>query len=175
LADDEGETMELIRLPFSTGASCDLVENALTSIPKAIPTDVAATIQFTTRKASSTEERFGLYGGALDCLGALPCPVVGAYADSPSSVGARTTFPHSVALEGLVVGETYAFSVRAEDETGSSAVGSGNFVTAPLPKIALNEIMGNAPNVPEIPMDFPGEYLELVNFGDEDVELSGWS
>src|SRR5690606_28669047 len=92
LADDEGETMELIRLPFSTGASCDLVENALTSIPKAIPTDVAATIQFTTRKASSTEVRFGLYGGALDCLGALPCPVVGAYADTPSSDGVRTTF-----------------------------------------------------------------------------------
>lgn len=174
LADDEGETMELIRLPFSTGTSCDLAPNVLAAAPEAIPTDVAATIRFSTTKASSTEVRYGLAGGPLDCLGALPCPVVGAYASVPVAT-VPPTYAHSVALDGLVVGESYTFSVRAEDETGSSAIGSGTFVTAPLPKVSLNEIMGNAPNVPEIPMDFPGEYLELVNYGDEDVELSGWS
>lgn len=175
LSDDEGEGMDVVRLPFTTGSGCDLQPNVLVSAPHAVPTDVAATIRFSTTKASTTEVRYGIEGAALDCLGAVPCPVVAAPATSPAPDSLPPTYPHSALLGELTVGESYAFTVRAEDETGSVATGSGSFVTAPLPKIAINEIMGNAPNVPEITLDFPGEYIELVNFGDEDVELSGWS
>lgn len=173
IADDEGETMELIRLPFATGASCDLTPNALREAPLALPTDVSATIQFVTTKPSTTEVRFGLAGGPLDCLGAHPCPVVGPYGSTTAA--GSPGFLHSAVLEGLVVGETYAFRVRAEDETGSTAIGQGQFVTAPLPQVSINEIMGNPPNVDGIPSDNAGEYIELLNFGEEDVDLSGWS
>ncbi len=173
ITDDEGSEMEVVRVPFTTGPSCDLQPNGLLVLPEAIPTDVAATIRFSTSKASSTEVRYGVLGGALDCLGAVPCPVLGAFSSAPVEGTIPPRYAHSVSLSGLVVGESYAFRVRAEDDTGSSATGSGSFVTAPLPEIGLNEIMGNGPS--GAPSDAAGEYVELVNYGDIDIALASWS
>jgi hypothetical protein len=170
LTDDEGEEMGELRLSFSTSAACDLVPNTLLESPSAAPTDIAATVRFETSKASSTEVRFGASGGPLDCLLQTPCPVLGAPSLLPQAGTTPPRFLHEVLLTGLVVGEAYDFSVRAEDETGSSAVGVGSFVTAPLPAVALNEVMGNPVTEPA------GEYLELINYSDtETYALAGWS
>jgi hypothetical protein len=80
-------------------------------------------------------------------------------------------FQHSVLISGLTLGESYQFVVTAEDDVGQFATGSGAFVTAPLPEIAVNEVMANAPGSNE-PRD---EYIELTNFGAVDVSLDGYT
>lgn len=171
LKDDEGEGMEEERIPFTTGPSCDETPLVLLGAPDVVATDVRATVRLSTNKASTTEIRYGRAGGPLDCLGELPCPAPAPSATSPVVGSAPPAFERVVTVEGLVVDEEYKFLIRAEDEVGSVVLHTGSFVTAPLPKVAINEIMGDTP----VPQDRPGEYVELVNFGEEAVDLSDWS
>lgn len=67
----------------------------------------------------------------------------------------------------------YDFQVRAEDWVGSVAVATGSFVTAPLPKVVLTELLADSPA--GITPDANGEFLELYNDGEEAIDLSGFA
>jgi hypothetical protein len=180
LKDDEGEGMEELRIPFTTGPSCDQVPLVVLGAPVVVATDVRATLRFSTNKASSTELRYGITGGPLDCLGVVPCPKAVPNTTSPVVGSSPPAYERAIAIEELVVGEEYAFLLRAQDDVGAVAMVEGSFVTAPLPKIAINEIMGNSPQVRDANgafafSDSDGEYVELVNFGDDPVDLSAWT
>jgi hypothetical protein len=172
LTDDEGETMEVVRTPFTTSAACDLEPNVVASV-EAIAGEVDAHVRFDTTKASTTEARWGLVGGELDCLGTTPCPARAADAVDSLPGVSPPLFRHTVNLEGLSLGEQYRVLVLAEDLNGKVAQAETTFTTAVLPKVALNEIHAN-PNTDQ-GGEPAGEYVELHNYGDESVSLVGWA
>lgn len=159
-----GQPLEEYREELTASASCDLVPNTLRDLASTAG-DVTATIRFLTTKPSTTEVRFGVAGGELDCLGG-PCPVLGAPTTTANAV-------HTVGLSGLTVNVDYDFAVTAEDEVGFVATARGSFRTSPLPKVAVNEaladtVAGRA--------DDEGEFVELHSFEPADgVDLTGWS
>ncbi|MCP4498789.1 MAG: hypothetical protein GY822_02345 [Deltaproteobacteria bacterium] len=167
ISDDQGESMVPFHIPFTTGASCQTERNQVVGTPLAVAGDVSATISFVTNHESTTKVWFGLSGGALDCDDSLPCPVVGEAAIAPSEPG---RFVHSAQITGLVVSQTYDFYFSSEDDFGSAAVGEGSFTTAPLAKVSINEILADA-----VGTDSTGEFIEIHNFGDVVVDLSGFS
>ena len=172
ITDDEGEEMDSVRIPFSTSEACDEELNRVVGTPLVIAGDVAASVRFDTTKPSSTEIRFGVAGGDLDCLG-LPCPLRGASSSIPSPNVSPPRFVHSVDIPGLEVDISYDFQVRAEDWVGSVAVANGTFATAPLPKVVLSELLADSPA--GITPDANGEFIELYNDGDEPIDLSGFA
>lgn len=172
IADDEGEVMAEESIDFSTGAACDLEPNRVVGQPLVVAGEVAASIRFDTSKASSTEVRYGLAGGPLDCLGRT-CPVRGAPSLIATPGVSPPRFVHALDVAGLEVDVEYDFQVRAEDPVGFVATAEGSFQTAPLPKVAVNELVANAPA--GISPDANGEFVELYNYGDEPVDLSGFA
>ncbi len=161
---DTGQTLQPFSAEFQTSAACDEAPHQLSGAPAAIAGEVNATVRYRTTKPSTTFVRFGVDGGALDCLG-LPCPVVGAAARTPDN----GTFVHSVLLEGLTVNTTYRAIVSAEDDFGLVATGTLTFLTEPLPKIAVNEVMVDPSGT-----ENQGEYIELANFGAVEIDVTGW-
>jgi hypothetical protein len=125
-------------------------------------------VSFATNKASTALVRYGVDGDALDCLGAI-CPVLGAAVRAPTPGATPVAFTHAVAIEGLTVGVTYRAIVSAEDDVGNVAAATLTFVTEPLPKLAINEAMVDPDGT-----ENEGEYVELVNFGAVDLDVSGW-
>ena len=172
-----GQRLVPFSATFTTGAACDSAPNLIIDgvdpgfegDVDAIPGEVAAIISWETTKASTTEVRFGARGGVLDCLGA-PCPVTGAAARFPIAGSSPPRFLHSVELVGLTLNAPYDVVVSAEDDVGNTATASVGFETAPLPKVAINEVMAN----PSTSSEATGEYVELVNFGDTAEDISGW-
>jgi len=173
IRDAEGETMETVTLPFTTSTSCDVAPHVVFS-SQAIASEVTATIRFETSKPSTTQVRFGLQGRELDCLGTTPCPVFGADANDPLP-GASPRFAHDVVLTGLSIDQTYSYRAVAEDFTGQSAMVEGSFTTSTLPEVAVNEIMANPSADQAGDSEADGEYIELFNYGDVSVDLSGWA
>lgn len=178
ITDDEGQDLAASAIEFTTSAACDTTPNTIIGAPFPIGGETTATIRFDTSKASTTTVRWGLPGGPLDCGGAT-CPAIGPPALVPDSSGATPKFVHSVEITNLEVNATYAFQVQAEDDVGSVAVAAGAVRTAPLARVAVNEVMANArtsenddgSSSPES----EGEYLELANYGEVDVDLSGFA
>lgn len=168
---DTGQALVPYSATFSTGASCDTVEHVVVGAPEAIAGETSATVRFTTNKPSTTLVRFGLDGGELDCLGAA-CPVLGASVRTASADSSPPAFVHALQIEGLEVDRTYRFVVSAEDDVGTVASGAGTFVTAPLPKVSVNEVMANPPAA--FTSEAKGEYVELANFGTDALDVSGW-
>ncbi len=166
---DTGQALAPFSADFTTGAACDAAPNLIVDGPDAIPGEVAASVRFETTKASTTEVRFGLSGGPLDCLGAA-CPVLGTPARAAIAGSSPPRFLHSVELAGLALDSSYDVVVSAEDDVGNTATAPVSFITAPLPKVAINEVMAN----PSTSSEATGEYVELVNFGDVVVDISGW-
>lgn len=164
---DNGQTLLPFSTSFTTGAACDTTPVVVTGAVEAIAGETSATVRFETNKASTTEARYGA-GEALDCLGAA-CPALGAPARTATSGSTPPRFAHSVELTGLQLGVTYRVVVSAEDDVGHVARAEATFATAPIPKVGVNEVMANAAAEPA------GEYVELANFGDETVDLSGWA
>ncbi len=161
---DTGQTLQPFSQDFTTGSACDTTPNSMSDLEH-VDGEVDATVRFTTSKPSTTEIRFGLVGGALDCLGG-PCPVLG---QSTTTAGAL----HSVAVTGLTVNTDYAFVASAEDAVGNVATGSGVIHTAPLPKIAVNEMLADAAGSGT---DDQGEFIELVSFEPTvTTDLGGWT
>jgi hypothetical protein len=158
-----GEQLAPYREPLTVSGACDLVPNVLSGLASTAA-DVSASVRFTTTKPSTTEVRWGLSGGPLDCLGA-PCPAIGTPTTTANAL-------HGVAITGLTVNVDYDFVVSAEDEVGFVATGRGAFRTAPLPKIAINEALADAQDgVP----DAAGEFVELTSHEDSDVvDVTGW-
>lgn len=168
---DTGQKLAPFTTTFTTGAACDTAANLIVDGPEAIAGEVAAQLRFETTKASTTEVRFGLAGGELDCLGAA-CPATGNAARIPIAGSSPPRFLHTVELAGLTLNATYDVVVSAEDDVGITATGRVTFVTAPLPKVSLNEVMANPPA--SFPSEAAGEYVELANFGPDVVDVSGW-
>jgi hypothetical protein len=164
---DNGQGLVPFSTTFSTGAACDTTPNQIIGAVEAIAGETSATLRFDTNKPSTTEVRYG-EGDVLDCLGAA-CPVAGASARTAVSGSSPPRFQHTVDLTGLQLGVTYRVVVNAEDDVGQVVRGEATFTTAPIPKIAVNEVMANAAVEPA------GEFIELDNFGDVAVDLSGWS
>lgn len=159
-----GQPLEEYREEFTVSGTCDLVPNTLSGLASTAG-DVTATIRFLTTKPSTTEVRFGVAGGELDCLGG-PCPVLGAPTTTANAV-------HTVGLSGLTVNVGYDFAVTAEDEVGSVATARGSFRTSPLPKVAVNEALADTVAGRT---DDEGEFVELHSFEPADgVDLTGWS
>jgi hypothetical protein len=169
---DTGQALAPFAVEFTTGSACDESPNFVVDGPDAIAGETAATIRFETTKASTTEVRFGLAGGALDCLGAA-CPGIGNPARVPVPGTSPPRFLHSVEVAGLEVGNSYEVVVSAEDDVGITASARVSFVTAPLPKVAINEVMANPPA--SFASEAVGEYVEIANFGDVVVDVSGWA
>jgi hypothetical protein len=164
---DNGQGLVPFSTTFATGAACDTAPNQIVGAIEAIAGETSATIRFDTTRASTTEVRFG-DGAVLDCLGAA-CPVNGAAARAAVAGSSPPRFQHGVDIAGLQLGVTYRVVVSAEDDVGQVVRGEATFTTAPIPKVAVNEVMANAATEPA------GEYIELANFGDVAVDLSGWS
>lgn len=81
----------------------------------------------------------------------------------------------AVTLDRLAPSTTYHYRITVIDLSGNHALISRSekkaFSTlAPLPKIAITEVMAN----PASPQE-EGEYIELYNAGAEPVSLAGWS
>ncbi len=172
ITDDEGQDLAATTIDFPTGPTCDASSNVVVGAPFPIGGETTATIRFDTTKASTTAVRFGTSAADLDCLGA-PCPALGAPALVPAEGGASPKFVHSVEITGLTVNQTYFFKVLAEDDVGTVGVAQGSVGTAPLAKLAINEVMANAPAA--ITPESAGEYIELVNWGDVDESLAGFA
>ena len=168
---DTGQTLAPFTATFTTGGACDTVSNTIVDGPDAIAGELAATLRFESSKQSTTEVRCGVAGGPLDCLGAS-CPVLGNPARVPVSGSSPPRFLHSVEIAGLQVNVRYDVVVSAEDDVGNTATGFVSFLTAPLPRVGLNEVMANPPAV--FSAEAKGEYVEITNFGDVDVDVSGW-
>lgn len=157
-----GQALEPFSVAFRTSDACDLLDNIISDVNVAAA-DVSAFVRFSSTKPSTTEIRFGLLGGSLDCLGA-PCPVLGAVT---TTVGQ----PHEVTVVGLTVDTDYAFVVTAEDEVGFVGTASGTFRTSRLPKVAINEVMAD----PTSTSDAQGEFIELTSWEEaEPHDISGW-
>ncbi len=169
---DTNQTLEPFSTTFTTGAACDEVGHRLLDDPQAVAGEVSATVRFNTNKPSTTLVRYGVVGGPLDCLGA-PCPVSGASARIASPETTPPAFLHALDITGLVVDENYRVVVSAEDDVGAVATGEVNFVTAVLPKLAVNEVMANPSSA--FNPEGKGEYVELANFGDVEIDASGWT
>ena len=165
---DTGQPLQAFSAPFSTGAECDTTPHTIVGTPSTVAGEVSATVSFATNKASTALVRYGVDGAALNCLGAT-CPVLGAAVRAPTPGSTPVAFTHAVAIEGLTVGVTYRAVVSAEDDVGNVASAALTFVTEPLPKLAVNEAMIDADGT-----ENQGEYVELVNFGAVDLDVSGW-
>ena len=163
---DTGQTLLPFEASFETGAACDLVPHVILDGPEAIAGDVSATVRYATSKASTTAVRFGVVGGLLDCLGG-PCPIVGASVRQPVAGSAPLAFEHAVVISGLTVDERYVAVVSAEDDVGGTVSGSVEFVTEALPTVAVNEVMADPDGT-----ENAGEFIELVNFGAAELDLS---
>jgi hypothetical protein len=166
---DDGQALVQHKEDFDTGPSCDETLNTMDA-PEAIAGETDATIRFETSKASTTEVRFGTAGGPLDCLGA-PCPVVGARATNPIAGSVPPRFAHSVQLTGLTLGIAYEIVAFAEDDVGTVATRTANFITEAVPEVALNEVMANPPNGAAEPAN---EFIELASFSDADIAIGGF-
>ena len=169
---DTGQFLVPFSTTFSTGAACDENAHRLLNDPQAVAGEVSATVRFETNKPSTTLVRYGVVGGPLDCLGA-PCPVAGASARIASPETTPPAFLHALDITGLVVDTSYRVVVSAEDDVGTVASGEVSFVTAALPRLAVNEVMAN-PSAAFNP-ETKGEYLELANFGDVEIDAAGWT
>jgi hypothetical protein len=164
IVDDAGREMPAQSFTFQAGGACDLLANEITTV-EAFAYDETAIILFSSTKASTTELRYGASFEDLDC-GGDACPVLGP--DARTVVDGR--YLHEVQATGLALGQTYAFTVYAEDDLGTRAQASGSFQVVELPDIALNELLPN-PDGDEA----AGEFIELVNYGTEgSVRLAGW-
>lgn len=167
ITDDEGEPMPAEEISFTTSTECDLARHRVLGAPVAVAGESNATVSFVSSRASSSLVRFGRVGEAQDCLGG-PCPVEGAFARDPSEPG---RYSHTVSLTGLDVDVEYAFTVLALDVFSEVASAEGTFVTAPLANISVNEVMADSPANP----DTNGEYVELFNYGDDAIDLGGFT
>ena len=169
---DTNQTLVPYSATFTTGAACDELPHRLLGTAKAIAGEISATVRFETNKPSTTLVRYGIGGGPLDCLGA-PCPVVGASARQPSPETSPAAFLHALDIPGLEVDREYRVVVSAEDDVGNVASGEVTFTTALLPKLAVNEVMANPSSA--FSSEAKGEYVELANFGDVDIDASAWT
>lgn len=168
----EGEDLVPFTQPFVTLSACDLAPNIILDEPRPVVGETSAIIRFDTSKPSTTEVRFGLQGGALDCLGG-PCPVRSGSSRSPTVGSSPPRYLHTASVDGLTVNVAYDFRVGAEDDVGSVAEANGVFSTSPLPRVAVNEVMANPPAA--FIREALGEYVELANHGDVVVDLSGYA
>ena len=166
ISDDEDNAMEPVSFEFTVGPDCDNERLTIVEQVQGVGGETTATVRFFTNKPSSTEVRFGLMGGFLGCLN-QGCPIIG----EPGTDAGSGRYFHTVEITGLEIDQVYAFEVRSEDEVGFVATGSGSFLTAELPDVAINEIMANAPASIE---ENDGEYVEIVNYGASALSLEGW-
>ena len=169
---DSGVAVGPAVIPFTTSAGCDGLENAVLQPPSVMAGERHATIRFATAREGQGEVFFGILGAPLDCLGG-PCPVRGVVVTEAAADTSPPRFVHRVEVLSLAPLLTYEFVVRAEDNSGGIALARGTFATAPLPRVALNEVMANPPQAAGA--EPRGEYVELVNWGEEPLDLSGWS
>jgi hypothetical protein len=171
ITDDDGQAMVAETIPFTVGNACDTAPNQLVGEVIASGLESGAVFTWFTSKASTTELRYGTSPSDLSCLG-NPCPTVGESDFSPTTCDGETCFRHAAQIDGLVVNTTYHFSVRSVDQVGLVATATGSFQTAPLPKVAINEFIADPGDGVD---STAGEFVELVNFGDEVLDLTGYA
>lgn len=100
----------------------------------------------------------------LECLG-LTCL---------SLEGPFSEMEQVFAVAGLDQNKTYYFELAVEDLFGRTEVKKGEFQTRDLPQIAINEIFAS-PIKKKGVKDSNSEFIELYNFGDEDVSLADFT
>lgn len=159
-------------IPFETGPLCDTSRQLMLKIPEVVASETSAKIQVQTTKASNMLMWYGRNRRRMDCQG-LSCPVAMKGHGLPSRSLNEIQFLHQVQLRDLSLGQEYAYFLLAEDEFGARVYGEGTFKTVPLPKISINELMFN-PAIAKGHHEWEGEYIELANFSDMEIDLSGY-
>lgn len=163
-----GASLAPVTIDFSVGGACDETPIRISDPPTAIAGENNATIRLNATKPSTAFLRFGINPNQLDCLGTR-CPVESEF-NASASGGEASRFVHVLQATGLSVGVTYFYEVSVQDDVGFVAATTGSFLTAPLPKVSINEVMANPPA--SIGSENNGEYIEIANYGDVPVDLS---
>jgi hypothetical protein len=85
-----------------------------------------------------------------------------------------TTVTGAFHIEGLEPHVNYAYELEVENVFGQRETQSGHFESKRLDNIAINEILAS-PKLRKGQGRSLGEFVELYNFGDTPVDLSGYS
>lgn len=79
-----------------------------------------------------------------------------------------------LSVEGLTPNASYDYEIEAENLFGERETRTGKVKTRRVASVTINEIMAN-PKLPKRVSDSVGEYIELFNFGEEAVNLTGFT
>ena len=155
MRDQEGNVMEQNRLAFTTGSGPDEQAPQLIGEAEVVAGENDVLIRWQTDEASSTEV------------------VVMGDSDQSHFGAACAANPcdHEVRLTGLSIGQQLVVFLRSKDlalNTFESA--DIQVTTIDLPDVAITEVLAASGRDP----DNAGEYIELFNFGQGTIDLSGW-
>ena|GEM_PF-5242636 len=90
-------------------------------------------------------------------------------------IGDQSAFgKDNLSIEELVPNTEYDFEIEAENLFGDKETKVGRVATRKVATVTINEIMAN-PKLPKRVSDSVGEYIELYNFGDKPVNLTGFT
>jgi hypothetical protein len=166
ITDDDGRALAPYRQEARTTAACDLSPPRFVAPPVVSARADAAELRFEANEPVRATLRFGPLGGALDCLGrACPVPAL------PTATSSGAPLRYQAELGGLTVDVDYVFDVAIEDDAGLAARVGGAFRTAPVPSVAVNEVLADAASGVA---DASGEFVELASFADAAIDLTGW-
>jgi hypothetical protein len=155
LADSAGRVMLPTELSFSTAAAADTAAPQLIGVVEALAGETSVVLTWQTDEPSSSE---------VVVLGAPDRYVFGV----PCSGDPCT---HSVLVDGLTIGQTLHYFVRSRDGALNAFEGPQSEVaTIDLPDIAITEFLASSGRDP----DEAGEYIELHNYGQEEIDISAW-
>ena len=155
MRDQEGNIMEQNRLSFATGTGPDDQAPQMIGEAEIVAGETDVLIRWQTDEASSTEvvvmgESDQSYFGPA-CAG-NPCD-------------------HEVRLTGLSIGQQLTIFLRSKDLALNSFESADiQVTTVDLPDVAITEVLAASGRDP----DNSGEYIELFNFGQSVIDISGW-
>jgi len=155
MRDVEGNLMETNELRFSTGGGADTEAPMLMGEVTVIAGETSVIVNWATDEPSTSE---------VVVVGTPDRTVVG----SPCS---GEPCAHSVVVDGLSIGQEITLFVRSTDLAHNSYEGEDQVVTTvDLPDVIISEVLAASGLDP----DNSGEFIELHNYGQEAVDISGW-
>ncbi len=164
-----GQILEPQTIVFKTQAESKIQSDLLETIEMEAH-DTSAILHWQTRDKTDGRIWYGEKGGPMNCLG-IACPLR-VFATLPllnkKQVGDSGS---SVIIDHLILGKEYEYRLVLDDNQGRKIAAKGVFVTSPMPKVVVNEIMIN----PSTAKKIEGEYVELVNYGDAPLSLENFT
>lgn len=167
-----GNPQAPLEVSFHTGAACDDVKLTGWARSWATASDTSALVQLSTSRPGSLYLWYGRKDGPLDCLG-KKCPLVIEGSGVKQQNTQTPIFLHSVESSGLIIDQAYNYQMVIEDDRLGRHYDEGEFVTQPVPKIAISEVMLN-PALPSGASESTGEFIELFNSASQEYSLNGY-